>query len=174
MIWLFSKKSRIIYSQSVSSLPGSIRSVQSPPIIMNLSRKSTLRSSKKSISSSISSLVRSTSVRNAQSCHHLKAIIKRMAQTRALLKMFSVVVIVFVVCMAPAQILWLLKDFNDLSTSATMERTVFIFTYTNSVFNPWIYGGLNKTFRRDILKLFRKITLKIRLSIRSIRKNKQK
>nr|QBS47871.1 neuropeptide-like GPCR [Tripedalia cystophora] len=75
--------------------------------------------------------------------------LQRYEQTMRTLKMFIAVIVVFAVCALPNQITWLWTDFSSNGGPGDNLSTVFYFlTYTNSVFNPWIYGGFNPSFRQ--------------------------
>ncbi|XP_066931276.1 uncharacterized protein [Clytia hemisphaerica] len=73
----------------------------------------------------------------------------RHRQTVRTMKMFTLVVVVFAVFALPNQILWLMQDFKEgfQATSIVIEIFVFL-TYSNAVVNCWIYGFVNKHFRK--------------------------
>jgi hypothetical protein len=76
-------------------------------------------------------------------------------------KMFITVVIVFAVSMFPNQILWLWVDFGNLANNTyfpVISIICRIFTYSNSVLNPFIYGLYSKDFRSGYKKAGRKIS----------------
>ncbi|XP_012553815.1 neuropeptide Y receptor type 5 [Hydra vulgaris] len=78
-----------------------------------------------------------------------KALERRFRQSRDLLRTFTVVVMVFVVFMLPNQIYWITLYFSQNKQNHIVYNVVYILTYANCVFNPWIYGGLNQRFRKD-------------------------
>ncbi|XP_031566322.1 neuropeptide FF receptor 2-like [Actinia tenebrosa] len=76
-------------------------------------------------------------------------------------KMFITVVIVFAVSMFPNQVLWLWVDFGNLVNNEYFPIIAIIcriFTYSNSVLNPFIYGLYSKDFRSGYKKAGRKIS----------------
>lgn len=76
-------------------------------------------------------------------------------------KMFITVVIVFAVSMFPNQVLWLWVDFGNLAANEyfpIISIICRIFTYSNSVLNPFIYGLYSKDFRSGYKKAGRKIS----------------
>ena len=103
---------------------------------------------------------------NCIGSYQQRVILERIKQTRLLLRMFSGVVIVFIMFVTPAQLLWILKDFSALKASSELEHTVYIIIYANSIFNPWIYGGLNRTIRRDMFRLYNRMKSDLLSSLR--------
>ncbi|XP_065654082.1 orexin receptor type 2 [Hydra vulgaris] len=90
-----------------------------------------------------------------------RAFERRFRQSRDLLRTFTVVVMVFVIFMLPNQIYWITVTFNKSNNTnrpnPVIYNVVYILTYANCVFNPWIYGGLNERFRKD----FKRVILRI-------------
>ncbi|KAK3751526.1 hypothetical protein QZH41_007076 [Actinostola sp. cb2023] len=75
-------------------------------------------------------------------------------------KMFITVVIVFAISMFPNQVFWLWVDFGNLSVKYHFSITSIIcriFTYSNSVLNPFIYGLYSKEFRKGYKKAGRRV-----------------
>ena len=73
-------------------------------------------------------------------------------------KMFVLVVAVFALSMFPNQVLWLWVDFGrgaDNEHFALISVVCRLFTYTNSVLNPIIYGFFSREFRCPEAKLKR-------------------
>lgn len=74
-------------------------------------------------------------------------------------KMFFVIVMIFLVFMLPNQILWLLYDFgNSQDLLDHIDLVAFVcraFTYTNSVLNYLVYGACNTSFRRAFKAIIR-------------------
>ena len=99
-------------------------------------------------------------VQNVENLQY-RAIKRRLNQARDLLRMFSVVVLVFIIFMLPHQILWLLIDFqfdgDEKNVDPLVKHVTYILTYANCVLNPWIYGRLNKKFRKDFRRTFRRM-----------------
>lgn len=76
-------------------------------------------------------------------------------------KMFIMVVIVFAISMFPNQIFWLWVDYGSLALNEHFSMTSIIcriFTYSNSVLNPFIYGLYSKDFRKGYRKAGRRIS----------------
>lgn len=71
----------------------------------------------------------------------------RLERNYTIVKVFVVAVVVFAVCMLPMHITWLWHDFGNGSESRSgLFRKVAtfsnIFTYANSVLNPFIFGSI--------------------------------
>lgn len=88
-----------------------------------------------------------SSLRNRQSSMQ-----RRKEQNDKTVKMFLVIVMIFLVFMLPNQILWILYDFgNSQGLNDHINLIAFVcraFTYTNSVLNALVYGAWNNNFRR--------------------------
>lgn len=72
-------------------------------------------------------------------------------------KMFIVVVVVFAIFMFPNQVVWLWADFGGGINSPNFTNISIIcwlFTYTNSVVNPIIFGVFSKDFRQGFRRVF--------------------
>lgn len=72
-------------------------------------------------------------------------------------KMFVIVVVVFAIFMFPNQVVWLWADFGGGLNSANFTRisiVSWLFTYTNSVVNPIIFGIFSKDFRQGFKQIF--------------------
>lgn len=75
-------------------------------------------------------------------------------------KMFIVVVVVFAIFMFPNQVVWLWADFGGGINSPNFTKLSIIcwlFTYTNCVVNPIIFGVFSKDFRKGFKKIFESI-----------------
>lgn len=75
-------------------------------------------------------------------------------------KMFIVVVVVFAIFMFPNQVVWLWADFGGGINSPNFTKlsiVCWLFTYTNCVVNPIIFGVFSKDFRKGFKKIFRSI-----------------
>ena len=75
-------------------------------------------------------------------------------------KMFIVVVVVFAIFMFPNQVVWLWADFGGGINSPNFNKLSIIcwlFTYTNSVVNPVIFGVFSKDFRKGFKRIFNSI-----------------
>lgn len=71
--------------------------------------------------------------------------------------MFVIVVTVFTIFMLPNQIIWLWVDFGKGMSTPGFERAMIIcwlFTYSNSVFNPVIFTVFNRDFRNGFKRIF--------------------
>lgn len=72
-------------------------------------------------------------------------------------QMFIVVVVVFAIFMFPNQVVWLWADFGGGINSpnfAKISIVCWLFTYTNSVVNPVIFGVFSQDFRKGFKKIF--------------------
>ena len=72
-------------------------------------------------------------------------------------KMFIVVVVVFAIFMFPNQVVWLWADFGGGINSPHFTKISIIcwlFTYTNCVVNPIIFGVFSKDFRTGFKRVF--------------------
>ena len=75
-------------------------------------------------------------------------------------KMFIVVVVVFAIFMFPNQVVWLWADFGGGINSPNFTQLSIIcwlFTYTNCVVNPVIFGVFSKDFRKGFKRIFKSI-----------------
>jgi len=75
-------------------------------------------------------------------------------------KMFMVVVVVFAIFMFPNQVVWLWADFGGGINSPNFTKLSIIcwlFTYTNCVVNPVIFGVFSKDFRKGFTRIFKSI-----------------
>lgn len=75
-------------------------------------------------------------------------------------KMFMVVVVVFAIFMFPNQVVWLWADFGGGINSPNFTKLSIIcwlFTYTNCVVNPVIFGVFSKDFRKGFKRIFKSI-----------------
>ncbi|XP_057376357.1 QRFP-like peptide receptor [Daphnia carinata] len=80
-------------------------------------------------------------------------------------KMVCVIMLVFIICWAPLQVLILFAQFSHNSQEfgelpEWYDQVMFLvysIAYTNSTLNPLLYGGLNQTYRKTLIRvLFRK------------------
>jgi len=74
--------------------------------------------------------------------------------------MFIVVVVVFAIFMFPNQVVWLWADFGGGINSPNFTKLSIIcwlFTYTNCVVNPVIFGVFSKDFRKGFKRIFKSI-----------------
>jgi len=77
-------------------------------------------------------------------------------------KMFIVVVVVFAIFMFPNQVVWLWADFGGGINSPNFTNisiVCWLFTYTNCVVNPVIFGVFSKDFRKGFKKIFESVIL---------------
>ena len=75
-------------------------------------------------------------------------------------KMFIVIVAVFAIFMFPNQVVWLWADFGGGINNPNFSKLSIIcwlFTYTNSVVNPVIFGLFSKDFRKGFKRIFESI-----------------
>ena len=83
---------------------------------------------------------------------------KRKEQNIRLAKMFVFVVVVFAVSMFPNQVLWLWVDFGNGAENKFFHYISVVcrlFTYANSVLNPFIYALKSREFRSGFAKIGR-------------------
>lgn len=94
----------------------------------------------------------STNSGSSAASQYRSSLQRRKEQNDRTVKMFFVIVLIFVIFMLPNQILWLLYDFgNSQELNDHIDLVAFIcraFTYTNSVLNATVYGACNISFRR--------------------------
>lgn len=87
-----------------------------------------------------------------------RALQQRFLQTVNLLKTFSLIAIIFVIFLLPNQILWLWMDFKEDRSehlNPVIADVTYLLTYVNCVFNPIIYGGLNRNIPLTFKRLFK-------------------
>ena len=83
---------------------------------------------------------------------------KRREQNIRLAKMFVIVVVVFAIGMSPNQFLWLWVDFGRGAKHRLFHYISVVsrlFTYANSVLNPFIYALKSKEFRSGFARIGR-------------------
>ena len=83
---------------------------------------------------------------------------KRKEQNIRLAKMFVVVVVVFAISMFPNQVLWLWVDFGNGAENKFFHYISVVcrlFTYANSVLNPFIYALKSREFRSGFARIGR-------------------
>lgn len=71
-------------------------------------------------------------------------------------KMFIIVVVVFAIFMFPNQVVWLWADFGGGINNPNFSQISIIcwlFTYTNSVVNPIIFGIFSRDFRKGFKRI---------------------
>ena len=83
--------------------------------------------------------------------------LKRRKENIQVIKTLAMFVILFVICLLPGQIAWLLLDFGGQKESE-ITQTVFnladILDILHSCLNPIVYGLSNKRFRRECIQHF--------------------
>ena len=114
----------------------------------NLVRKNFRRTKLSVKKISMNNCFRGGRQRSASKHLHFEASLKCQKQTKQTLKMFICVVTVFSICMLPNQITWMLLDFSGKGPDQILTHVFYFITFTNSICNPWIYGGINPVFRR--------------------------
>lgn len=83
---------------------------------------------------------------------------KRKEQNVRLAKMFIIVVVVFAISMYPNQVLWFWVDFGNGGDNDHFNYISVVsrlFTYANSVLNPFIYALKSKEFRSGFARIGR-------------------
>lgn len=106
---------------------------------------------------------------------------KRKEQNIHLAKMFVFVVVVFAISMFPNQVLWLWVDFGNGAENKFFHYISVVcrlFTYANSVLNPFIYALKSREFRsgfarigRQSMQPLRKISTGSRRIVRKVSKS---
>jgi len=76
--------------------------------------------------------------------------IKRVKQTMKTLKVFTFVLLIFAICLLPHHVVGFM--FHNVSHIA---RFFEILIYINAAVNPWIYAGMNKSYRLAFTDFFR-------------------
>lgn len=87
---------------------------------------------------------------------------KRKEQNIRLAKMFVFVVVVFAISMFPNQVLWLWVDFGNGAENKHFHYISVVcrlFTYANSVLNPFIYALKSREFRSGFARIGRKTVM---------------
>ncbi|XP_043191860.1 QRFP-like peptide receptor isoform X2 [Amphibalanus amphitrite] len=78
---------------------------------------------------------------------------------KKVVKMVVMVVMVFVVCWAPLQVIILFGVLNKYDRLpewfSHVEFFAYFLAYSNSLWNPVLYGGFNNAFRKGFSRLFR-------------------
>ena len=100
-------------------------------------------------SSSIGSLINLRRF-NTRTPYSSKTAYVRHRQSIKILKMFSVVVIVFACFALPNQLIWLLHDFSHLPV--ILSDIFILFTYVSPMVNCWIYGGFHRGIRKAYIR----------------------
>lgn len=82
---------------------------------------------------------------------------ERRRENMQVIKTLATIVILFAICMLPAQLAWLLHDFA-LENNKSLVALLFSFSpsllYFHSCLNPIAYGTLTKHFRRGYIRFF--------------------
>lgn len=82
---------------------------------------------------------------------------ERRRENMQVIKTLATIVILFAICMLPAQLAWLLHDFA-LEDNQSLVALLFSFSpsllYFHSCLNPIAYGTLTKHFRRGYIRFF--------------------
>eukprot|EP00111_Clytia_hemisphaerica_P006632 TCONS_00019197-protein len=113
----------------------------------NLSKRKSFVGSMQRLHSSFQNLVTGTDGKDALTVFALK----RVKQTLKTLRMFSFLVTAFAVCLLPHHIVSFM--FEDVSETI---RFFEILIYINAAVNPWIYAGMNKSYRVAFESFFRR------------------
>ena len=102
----------------------------------------------------------------------------RREQNIHLARIFVIVVVIFAISMSPNQFFWLWMDFGDAAANKFhyyISVVCRLFTYANSVLNPFIYALKSKEFRsgfarigRHSMRPLRKISDETRKFVRNI------
>lgn len=91
------------------------------------------------------------------------AVGRRHNQYRHILIKFTVIVLVFSICMLPHQILWYVIGFHEEGNEDShtiLSQITYIITYSNCVINPWLYGKFDRHFRNCVLRKLKSLTFR--------------
>ena len=81
---------------------------------------------------------------------------ERKRENMQVIKTLATIVILFAVCLLPAQIAWMMYDFGTDQDKETATEVFFKFApmllYFHSCLNPIVYGTLTRHFRRGYIK----------------------
>lgn len=84
--------------------------------------------------------------------------IQRLERNTKIVKMLLTVVLLYVVCMLPNQVVWLWYEFGSGQNSPYLRVLLTLgssMVYLNSSVNPILYAGMNDEFRRGFINLLR-------------------
>lgn len=84
--------------------------------------------------------------------------IQRLERNTKIVKMLVTVVLLYVICMLPNQVVWLWYEFGSGQNSPYRKALLTLgssMVYLNSSVNPILYAGMNDEFRRGFLSLLR-------------------
>lgn len=76
-----------------------------------------------------------------------------------LIRMCALTALLLTVCWFPAEMFFILKEFNVILLSLSFYQFTDMLAMSNSCFNPWVYFLYNREYRRAFLNL---VTLKMR------------
>ena len=76
-----------------------------------------------------------------------------------LIRMCALTALLLTVCWFPAEMFFILKEFNVISLSLSFYQFTDMLAMSNSCFNPWVYFLYNREYRRAFLSL---VTVKMR------------
>ena len=83
--------------------------------------------------------------------------LKRRKENIQVIKTLAIIVILFVICLLPGKIAWLLLDFggqNESEITQTVFKLADILDILHPCLNPIVYGLSNKHFRRECIEHF--------------------
>ena len=85
--------------------------------------------------------------------------LKRRKENIQVIKTLAMIVILFVICLLPGQIAWLLLDFvgggeKESEITQTIFKFADILNILHLCLNPIVYGLSNKHFRRECIQHF--------------------
>ena len=71
-----------------------------------------------------------------------------------LIRMCALTAFLLTVCWFPAEMFFILKEFNVITLSLTFYQFTDMLAMSNSCFNPWVYFLYNQEYKRAFLSLF--------------------
>lgn len=97
--------------------------------------------------------VRSTMV------HHRTRLSNYERAKQKLIRMCALTALLLTVCWFPAEMFFILKEFNVVTLSLSFYQFTDMLAMSNSCFNPWVYFIYNREYRKAFLSL---VTVKMR------------
>lgn len=138
--------------------PGSVCDPPSSPSgkrSLLLINSTSLRGSVQKFQQSFTSLLIGT---DTQTDSHTVFALQRIKQTLQTLKVFACILVIFAICMLPHHIADLMLATRYREKEPPLFSFLHLFIYINAAINPWIYAGMNKSYRLAYRGIFRNKT----------------